>query len=93
MNPNDVIIRPIISEKSTAFMEANKYVFEVSMKANKIMIRQAVKTIFGTQPKSVNIILVRGKKRRVRYRTGNTPAWKKAIVTLRSGEKIDVFES
>ena len=93
MNPNDIIIRPIISEKSTAFMEMNKYVFEVPMKANKIMVKQAVKEVFGVQPKEVNIIVVRGKDRRVRFRTGKTAAWKKAIVTLKSGEKIDVFES
>lgn len=93
MNPNDIIIRPIISEKSTGFMEMNKYVFEVPMKANKTMVKQAVNAIFGVQPKYVNIVLVRGKKRRVRFRIGKTSAWKKAIVTLKAGEKIDVFES
>ena len=93
MNPNDIIIRPIISEKSTASMEINKYVFEVPLKANKIMVKQAVKAIFGVQPTSVNVLVVRGRRRRVRFRVGKTAAWKKAIVTLRAGDKINVFES
>ena len=93
MNPNDIIIRPIISEKSTAAMEINKYVFEVPMKANKVMIKQAVKTIFKVQPVSVNVLVVRGRRRRVRLRVGRTAAWKKAIVTLKAGDKINVFES
>ena len=93
MNPNDIIIRPIISEKSTASMEINKYVFEVPLKANKVMVKQAVKAIFGVQPTSVNVLVVRGRRRRVRFRVGKTAAWKKAIVTLRAGDKINVFES
>jgi large subunit ribosomal protein L23 len=93
MSPNDIIIRPIISEKSTASIEINKYVFEVPMKANKTMVKQAVKAVFGVQPESVNVLLVRGKRRRVRYRVGKTAAWKKAIVTLKAGDKINIFES
>jgi len=93
MNPNDVIIRPIISEKSTSSMEINKYIFEVPVKANKIMVKQAVKAVFGVQPTDVNILVVRGKRRRVRLRVGKTAAWKKAIVTLKAGDKINVFES
>ncbi|MCL1910710.1 MAG: 50S ribosomal protein L23 [Leptospirales bacterium] len=93
MNPNDIIIRPIISEKSTASMEINKYVFEVPIKANKVMVRQAVTAIFGVQPASVNVLVVRGRRRRVRFRVGKTAAWKKAIVTLKAGDKINVFES
>jgi len=93
MNPNDIIIRPIISEKSTASMEKNKYVFEVPIKANKVMVKQAVEAIFGVQPVSVNVLVMRGKRRRVRFRVGRTAAWKKAIVTLKSGDKINVFES
>jgi len=93
MNPNDIIIRPIISEKSTVAMEMNKYVFEVPLKANKVMVKQAVKTIFKVQPVSVNVLVVRGRRRRVRLRVGRTAAWKKAIVTLKAGDKINVFES
>ncbi|MDR3237065.1 MAG: 50S ribosomal protein L23 [Spirochaetia bacterium] len=93
MSPNDIIIRPIISEKSTASIEINKYVFEVPIKANKTMVKQAVKAVFGVQPESVNVLLVRGRRRRVRYRVGKTAAWKKAIVTLKAGDKINIFES
>lgn len=93
MNYNDILIRPIISEKSTGFMDMNKYVFQVSMNANKIVVAKAVKSVFGVQPESVNITVVRGKRRRLRYRFGKTAAWKKAIVTLKAGDKIEVFES
>jgi large subunit ribosomal protein L23 len=93
MNSNDIIVRPIISEKSTELMEMNKYVFKVPMSVNKTMIKKAIKDIFGVQPVDVNIVLMRGKRRRVRYQFGITAAWKKAIVTLKDGDKIDVFEA
>jgi len=93
MNANDIIIRPVISEKTTEAMEQNKYVFEVMMKANKLMVRTAVKELFGVKPEKVNIIRVRGKEKRLRYKTGRRPAWKKAIITLKPGEKIDIFET
>lgn len=93
MNANDILIRPIISEKSTELMELNKYVFEVSMKSNKLMVRQAVKDLFGVQPERVNIMRVRGKRKRIRYQYGKTAAWKKAIITLKEGDKIDIFEA
>ncbi len=91
MNPNDIIIKPIISEKSTALMENNKYVFKVSMGTNKILVKNAVKEIFGVDPKSVNILVARGKDKRVRFRVGRRSAFKKAIVTLKEGDKIDIF--
>jgi len=93
MNANDVIVRPVISEKSTELMELNKYVFQIPIKANKLMVAQAVKELFGVKPVKINIVRVRGKRKRVRYQFGNTAAWKKAIVTLKEGEKIDVFEA
>lgn len=93
MNSNDIIIRPVISEKSTELMEVNKYVFEVAMKANKLLIKKAVKEIFGVVPEKINIIRMRGKARRVRFRIGKRTAWKKAVVTLKAGEKIQIFES
>ena len=65
MNSNDIIIRPIISEKTTELMELNKYVFEVPMKANKVMVKQAIKELFGVTPEKINIIRVRGKIRRL----------------------------
>jgi len=93
MNVNEIILRPVISEKTTELMEKNKYVFQVPMKVNKIMVKQAVKELFGVKPESINIVRMRGKTRRVRYRYGNRPAWKKAIITLRHGDKIEVFEA
>jgi large subunit ribosomal protein L23 len=93
MNVNDIILKPVISEKTTELMGINKYVFRVSMKANKLMVYSAVKELFGVQPEKVNVLVVRGKNRRLRYRTGKRSAWKKAIVTLKPGEKIELFEA
>jgi large subunit ribosomal protein L23 len=92
VNANDVIVRPVISEKTTAMMEENKYVFRVMMDANRAMVKKAIIEIFGVTPKKVNIMIVRGKLRRLRYKTGKKTAWKKAIVTLRGGDKIEIFE-
>jgi large subunit ribosomal protein L23 len=92
MNPNDIIIKPIITEKSTDLSEQNKYVFKVAKDANKLIIMQALKALFDVTPEKVNIINVRGKNRRLRYRTGKRSAWKKAIVKLRAGDKIEIFE-
>ena len=93
MNPNDVIIKPVISEKTTELMGESKYVFEVAMTANKQLVKQAIKDIFGVLPEKVNIIRVRGKMRRLRYQYGKKSAYKKAVVTLKAGESIEVFES
>lgn len=92
MNSNDILLRPVISEKTTELIGQNKYVFQVAVKANKPMISKAVKEIFGFSPMSVNVIFVRGKKKRLRAKMGRTSAWKKAIVTLKPGEKIEIFE-
>ena len=92
MNANDIIIRPVISEKSTELMESRKYVFQVARDANKLMIASAMKELFGVTPEKVNIINMRGKNRRLRFRMGKRAAWKKAIVTLAIGQKIEIFE-
>ena len=92
MNANDIIIRPVISEKSTELMESRKYVFQVARDANKLMITRAMKELFNVTPEKVNIINMRGKNRRLRYRMGKRAAWKKAIVTLAIGQKIEIFE-
>jgi large subunit ribosomal protein L23 len=88
----NVIIRPIVSEKSYTLMEMNKYTFEVDKRATKPHIAQAVQEIFGVTVKDVNTINVPGKPRRLRYSKGLTRTWKKAIVTLKDGDKIDLFE-
>lgn len=93
MNSNDVLIRPVISEKTTSMMEQNKYVFEVMMKANKLLVRQAIKEIFGVRAEKINMMVVRGKQKSIRFRNGRSSAWKKAVVTLKAGDKIEIFES
>jgi len=92
MNSNDIIIRPIISEKTTELMEQNKYVFQVARDANKLTVKKALKELFNVTPEKVNILNVRGRNRRLRFRVGKRAAWKKAIVTLSAGDKIEIFE-
>ncbi|MGQ9842739.1 MAG: 50S ribosomal protein L23 [Spirochaetota bacterium] len=93
MDVNDIIIRPVITEKATELAKQNKYVFRVHKKANKDMIEKAINSIFGVTPVKVNVMVVHGKQKRVRYNYGYTASWKKAIVTLKEGDKIDVFET
>ena len=91
----DVIIRPLISEKSSDLMEDNKYTFVVSGKANKIEIKRALEEIFDVKVKSVNTANFKGKRKRMgRYPMGKQPSWKKAVITLAEGSKpIELFES
>ena len=93
MDYNDVIIRPVLSEKSTALSEENKYVFQVARNANKHLIKKAIKEIFNVNPTKVNVMKVRGRRKRVRYQYGYTTSWKKAIITIPEGEKIELFEN
>jgi large subunit ribosomal protein L23 len=89
------IIRPVVSEKSTVLGEQGKYVFEVAPGANKIQIKDAVEEAFANkkvQVSSVNILHVTGKQRRRGRSVGMTRAWKKAVVTLRAGQRLDLFE-
>jgi len=90
-DPRDIIIRPIISEKSYSMIEQNRYTFEVAKSANKTQIGQAVSEIFGVTVTDVNTMNVTGKPRRVRYAKGKTRDWKKAVVTLKQGDTIDLF--
>ncbi|MBO8169390.1 MAG: 50S ribosomal protein L23 [Thermoanaerobacteraceae bacterium] len=90
--PHDIIIRPVISERSIGLMEDNKYTFIVDKKANKSEIKKAVEEIFDVTVTKVNTMKVRGKKRRMGRYEGKTPERKKAIVTLKPGDKIEVFE-
>jgi large subunit ribosomal protein L23 len=93
MDYNDVIVKPVLSEKSTEFAEKGKYVFRVAKKANKPLIRKAIKELFNVTAEKINIVNVRGRKKRVRYQYGFTPSWKKAVITLKAGEKIQLFEN
>ncbi|MCL2503198.1 MAG: 50S ribosomal protein L23 [Coriobacteriia bacterium] len=92
-DPREIIIRPIISEKSYSLIEQNRYTFEVAKTASKPQIGQAVAEIFNVTVLQVNTMNVTGKPRRVRFAKGKTRDWKKAIVTLKEGDKIDMFPS
>ena len=92
-NVYDIIIRPIITERSMASVADKKYVFEVAPDAGKIEIKNAVEKIFGVKVAKVNTISMRGKKRRMGRFEGYTSDWKKAIVTLKADSKgIEFFD-
>lgn len=88
----EILRRPLITEKNTMLGDQNKYSFEVASKATKPMIRQAVETIFKVDVTAVNVSSVHGKMRRVGKNIGKTRDWKKAVVTLKPGQRIEVFE-
>jgi len=92
MDSRDVIIQPIVTEKSSNLMAQDKYVFEVAEGASKVQIKQAIEAIFKVQVKKVNTVRVQGKSRRMGRFTGKTASWRKAIVTLEPGQKIKLFE-
>ncbi len=92
MDARSVIIRPIISEKSYAQIENNRYTFEVDKHCSKPQIADAVAEVFKVTVTRVNTMNVSGKTRRLRTSQGVTRAWKKAIVTLKEGDKIEFFE-
>ncbi len=91
MLARDIIIRPVISERSMDMQELNRYTFEVAKTANKIEIAHAVEEIFGVTVLKVNTSNVKPKPKRVRYRQGSTRTWKKAVVTLVDGDSIELF--
>ncbi len=97
MDYQDVLRRPVITEKNTMLMELGQYCFAVAKDANKIQIKEAVERTFNVEVVAVNVMNVRGKERKRsgrrsrRQSIGFTPSWKKAIVTLRDGQSIDIF--
>ena len=90
--PYDVIIKPVISEKSMEDAQAKKYTFKVAVDANKTEVKHAVEEIFGVEVKKVNIMNVVGKQKRMGRSVGYRPDWKKAIVTLEGDKTIEFFE-
>jgi len=88
----DVIVRPVVTEKSSRLMEQSKYTFEVLPAANKIEIRKAVESIFKVKVLKVSTIKVRSKPKRMGVHVGRSRSWKKAIVSLAPGERIEFFE-
>ncbi|MDR2483900.1 MAG: 50S ribosomal protein L23 [Treponema sp.] len=87
-----VLIEPVLSEKTNILREQGKYVFRVDPGATKIQIKEAVRKLFKVHPVSCTVMVVGGKPKRQRYKSGYTPSWKKAIVRLPEGEKIGLFE-
>lgn len=92
MHIYEVLRRPIISEKMAALKEQNKYAFEIAKGASKRQVKEAVEAAFKVDVIRVNIINVPGKTRRFGRRQVVTPGWKKAVVTLVPGQKIEFFE-
>ena len=91
-NLRDVLIRPLITEKTNTLMQDNKYAFVVPLKANKVEIRQAVEQIFKVKVLAVNTVRVMGKTKRMGKTEGKRPDYKKAIVKLAPGQNIEFFE-
>ena len=92
MDAHQVIIEPILTEKSNEQREVGVYTFHVSSRANKIEIKRAVAELFGVHPVNCRTIWVKSKPKRTRIQSGRTAQWKKAVVTLAEGERIHVFE-
>jgi large subunit ribosomal protein L23 len=95
LNAFNTVVRPVVSEKSTMLGDQGKYVFEVAPNANKIQIKRAIEEAFAEkkiQVASINILRVPGKMRRLGRHIGMTRSWKKAIVTLRPGQRLELFE-
>jgi large subunit ribosomal protein L23 len=92
-SPRDVVIRPIVSEKSYAGLERGAYTFLVARGANKTEIKEAVQQIWNVRVLSVNTVNRKGKVKRTRIGTGKRPDQKRAVVTLAQGDSIEIFEA
>lgn len=92
MTPQQIIVRPVVTEKSTDLQgQHNKYVFEVAKAANKIEIRKAVEQVFGVRVRDVRTMVVRGDVKRVGKFIGRQRWWKKAVITVHPGDSIDLY--
>ncbi|MCL4288748.1 MAG: 50S ribosomal protein L23 [Thermoleophilia bacterium] len=92
IDARQILIAPVVSEKSYSLIEASKYSFKVHPRAHKTQIRQAVEELFDVKVLSVNVIKVQPKPKRRGISRGTKPGWKKAIVQLREGDRIEIFE-
>lgn len=93
MDPHQIIIRPVISEKSYNLIETqNQYTFQVDRRANKNQIKRAVEEAFDVKVHKVNTVNVKGKPKRQGLTRGRTPSWKKVVVRLAEDERIELFE-
>ena len=92
LHPNQVLLAPVVSEKSYSLISDRKYTFKVHPDAHKTQVRQAVEELFGVRVAHVHVLKVQAKPKRRGLITGRKPGWKKAIVQLREGESIEIFE-
>jgi len=90
-NPRDILLRPVVSEKSYGLLDENKYTFVVSPAANKTQIKQAIEEVFRVKVTGVNTLNRPGKRRRTRFGWGKRVDTKRAVVTLAEGDRIDIF--
>jgi large subunit ribosomal protein L23 len=92
LHPNEVLLAPVVSEKSYSLIGDRKYTFKVHKNAHKTQVRQAVEELFAVHVENVNILKVQPKPKRRGVSKGIRPGWKKAIVQVREGETIEIFE-
>ena len=92
LHPNEVLLAPVVSEKSYSLITDRKYTFKVHKDAHKTQVRQAVEEMFDVKVDNVNILKVQAKPKRRGLTKGTRPGWKKAIVQLREGQSIEIFE-
>ena len=92
LHPNEVLLAPVVSEKSYSLIADRKYSFRVHPKAHKTQVRQAVEELFGVKVERVNVSQVKPKPKRRGLHRGTKPGWKKAVVQVREGDTIEIFE-
>jgi large subunit ribosomal protein L23 len=92
LHPNEILLAPVVSEKSYSLLNDRKYSFRVHQDAHKTQIRQAVEELFEVHVERVNIVKVQPKPKRRGMHKGTRPGWKKAVVQIREGETIEIFE-
>ena len=92
LHPNEVLLAPVVSEKSYHLVEQRKYAFKIHPDAHRTQVRQAVEELFSVHVESVNVLKVQPKPKRRGLIKGVKPGWKKAIVQIREGESIEIFE-
>jgi large subunit ribosomal protein L23 len=92
LHPNEILLAPVVSEKSYSLIGEGKYVFRIHPDAHRTQVRQAVEELFGVHVERVNVLKVQAKPKRRGMSKGIRPGWKKAIVQLREGDTIEIFE-
>ena len=92
LHPNEVLLAPVVTEKSYELIDNRKYSFRVHQDAHKTQVRQAVEELFDVKVERVNILKVQPKPKRRGTRRGVKPGWKKAVVQIRKGEEIEIFK-